>query len=310
MKILITGVQGFVGRNLSYYFSAAGHTVFAPEVAELDLRDEPSVARYLAAHPVDAVVHCATTLRADTAYPPDTCEFNLRMFFNLEKNLAPSVKLVNLGSGSEYSRAYWHRKMPESFFGTHVPKDSHSYAKYLISKYIDERNRDDLFCLRIFGIYGKYEDYRYKFISNAIVKNLLGLPIVINQNVIYDYISVEDFARLVEVLLLRNVRGRCFNVTPTESIDLVTLANLINEVSDRPVEVQVLNEGIGVEYTGDNSALMAEIEDFSFTPPMISIGDLYGYYKNIKAQLDYESVKADAYLNYAKSLRESYFRKS
>jgi GDP-L-fucose synthase len=75
------------------------------------------------------------------AYPPETCENNLRMFFNLEKNLNPSMKMIALGSGSEYARSHWRKKMPEEYFGKHTPEDSHSYSKYLISKYIQDTRK-------------------------------------------------------------------------------------------------------------------------------------------------------------------------
>jgi len=305
---LITGGEGFVGRNLNEYFVKQGYEVLAPTVAELDLIDDVAVAQYFSEHAIDSIIHSATTLRDGTSYPPDTCEHNLRMFFNLARELQPSMKLINLGSGSEYARAHWHSQMQESFFGENVPHDSHSYAKYLISQYIEDQADPNLIGVRIFGIFGKYEDYRYKFISNAIAKNLCNLPIVINQNVLYDYMPVEDFSRLAEVLLKTETTGRVFNATPTIPIDLVTIAKLINEASENEVEVQVLNDGMGTEYTGNNSALLNEIGDFQFSTMSEAISNLYNHYASIKDSLDEEALREDAYLNYAKSLKTNFFK--
>ena len=309
MSILITGAEGFVGHNLAESFAHKKYFVLSPTRDELDLTNFDSVGKYLKDNPVEIIIHCATTLREGTLYPPNTCQNNLRMFFNLQQHKTPSMKIINLGTGSEYDRKYWHKKMPEEFFGEHIPEDEHGYAKYLISKYISDTNNENLICLRIFGIFGKYEDYRYKFISNAIVKNLLKMPIVINQNVIYDYICIHDFFRIVEFFIKNKAKNRIFNVTPTESIDLLTTTGLINKIGEYKSEVYVLNQGIGVEYSGNNAKLLSEIGDFQFTPYEHSIRELYGYYKERVDSLDAHAIKEDEYLGYAKKLHQEYFRK-
>lgn len=310
--ILVTGAGGFIGQNLAEYLQAKGFDVLAPSQQELDLTDNLAVEAFFAAHQIETIVHCATIRREGTDYPPNTCEYNLRMFFNLERMLKPKMRLISLGSGSEYDRCAWRRKMPEDYFGRRVPSDGHSYAKYLISKYIELKKDPALVCFRLFGVFGKYEDYRYKFISNAIVKNLLGLPITINQNVIYDYLYIVDFCRIIERFIsLSNPTGRTvYNVTPTEPIDLISLARMINKASGRQSEIKVLNEGIGVEYSGDNSRLLAELGDFRFTAPEKAIAELIVYYRSILGSLDAETVKKDPYLGYAQQLRNDYFLKN
>lgn len=310
MNILITGAEGFVGHNLVELFLDNKYSVLFPTKDELDLTDSDSVGEYLKNNPIETIIHCATTSRDGTSYPVNACQNNLRMFFSLLKHMTSSMKMINLGSGAEYGRKYWHKKMPEEYFDEHIPEDEHSWAKYLISKYIKDINNENLICLRIFGIFGKYEDYRYKFISNAIVKNLLKMPIVINQNVIYDYIYITDFFKIVEYFVNYKTKHKIFNVTPTESIDLLTIAHLINEVSDYKSEIHILNKGIGVEYSGDNRKLLSAIGNFQFTAPAAAIADLRQYYIKIKNSLDTRAIKQDAYLEYAKKLRQDYFSKS
>ena len=307
MSILITGSTGFVGRNLVELFAKNKYPVLAPSKKELDITKSDDVGKYFGNNHIETIVHCATTSRDRIFYPADTCENNLRMFFNMQKHMAPSMKVINLGSGSEYGRSHWHKKMPEEYFAQHIPQDSHSYSKYLISKYIQDINHTNLISLRIFGIFGKYEDYRYKFISNAIVKNLLGMPIVINQNVIYDYLCVTDLFKIIEYFVSNKATNRVFNVTPTEPVDLLTIASIINKLSDKRSEIQVLNQGIAVEYSGDNKRLLSEIGDFQFIGYEKAIAELFEYYKKIKDTLDVDAIKQDLYLDYAKGLRKKYF---
>jgi GDP-L-fucose synthase len=88
----------------------------------------------------------------------------------------------------------------------------------------------------------------------------------------------------------------------------LTIANLINKVSEYESEIKILNEGIGVEYTGDNRKLLSEIRDFKFTPLDTAIAELYEYYKENVDSLDVDAIKQDAYLDYAKSLNKLYFK--
>jgi len=208
--------------------------------------------------------------------------------------LPPGARLLHLGSGAEYDhRAYRHR-MPEDFFDTSVPQDPYGFSKYVISKYA--AHVQSVTVLRIFGIFGKYEDYTFKFISNAIVKNLLGLPIVINQNVVFDYLYVADFVRALELFIDRQPAHRHYNVTPSASIDLLSLAALINASSGRQSEIRVLNQGLNREYSGDNSRLTAEFPEFRFTPYAAAVKELYEYYGRELVRLDTAAVQADPYL--------------
>ncbi|SVC79920.1 uncharacterized protein METZ01_LOCUS332774, partial [marine metagenome] len=304
MKILITGAEGFVGRNLFELFKKNKYDILSPTVSELDLTISRNVSDYFRNNRVDIIVHSATTLRTGTSYPDDACERNLRMFFNLLKELTPSMKLINLSSGSDYSREHWHKKMPEDFFGSHIPKDGHSFSKYLISKYIEEAQDSNMVTLRIFGIFGRYEDYRYKFISNTIAKNLLKLPIIINQNAIYDYLYINDFYQVVEFFVKNNAKYKTYNVTPSEPIDLLSVAKLVNSSGNFQSDIRLMNKGIGVDYTGDNSRLLSEVKDFKVTSYADAIAKLYDYYKGNISILDKEALKKDEFLNHAKNLRK------
>ncbi len=302
MNILITGSEGFVGKNLVELFSKDGFFTLNPGVAEIDLTDAVQVDAYLSEHDVDVIIHSATTLRQKTEYPDDVCEMNLRMFFNLVRSMKPSTRLINFGSGSEYSRPHWKKKMREVFFNSHVPTDSHSYAKYLISKYIEENTSLDMITLRIFGIFGKYEDYRYKFISNSIAKNLLQMPIVINRNAEYDYIYIDDFYLVVKHFVLNEPLYRSVNVTPEKPVELVSIAETINEISRYKSEIQVLNEGIGIYYSGDNSRLLESFSEFSTLAIRDSVRDLFNWYESRLSSLDITLLQQDDYLEYAKKI--------
>lgn len=304
-KILITGTNGFVGRNLKEYFLSRSRTaeVLCPLRGELNLLYAAAVRAYMEAERPGAVIHCATVGGSrKTGYDAgstDVVSSNLRMFFNLARSLKPGMRMITMGSGGEYDKRHCLPRIPEEHFDKHVPADDYGYAKYVISKYVEKT--ENITCLRIFGLYGKYEDYSYKFIANAIVKNLLGLPIIINQNVKFDYLWIEDFCAIVERFLTIKPAHAHYNITPTDSIDLVSLAEIVNSVSGSKGGIKVINPGMNAEYSGSNLRLLKELAGFNFTSYESGIKQLYAYYAPLLKELDLETVRKDPFLKLCKT---------
>ena len=298
-KILVAGASGFIGRNTTEYLLAAGkYEVFACTDPVADLRDPEAVKRVVGGFDPDCVVNCAaavsTRKTAGDQGATDVVAANLAIFFNLLRAKRPGARLIQLGSGAEYDLRAYKPKMAEEYFDASVPADAYGFSKYVISRYaaLDQ----DVTVLRIFGLYGKYEDYTFKFISNAIVKNLLGLPITINQNTVQDFLYIGDFLRLLEKFIDRKPAHSHYNVTPTEAPDLLALAALVNRAGAKPSEVRVVYPGLNREYTGSNARLLAEFPGFEFTSCESGIKQLYDYYAARLGELDLETVKKDPFI--------------
>lgn len=302
MNILITGGEGFIGRNLINHLKTTAHQIISPTRQNLDLCDAKSVENLFKKNSIDCIIHCATVLQVNKSYISNVCEENLKMFFNLIKFKKSDAKLINLGSGSEFSREHWVHKMDEKYFGNFIPQDSHSFSKYLIAKYITDSKRKDLYHLRIFGIFGKYEDYKYKFISNVIAKKIFNMTIVINRNAIYDYIFVEDFCRIIDFFIHNETENKVFNVTPSDSIDLISIVKIVDNLGGGQSIIKILKDGFATEYTGDNKLLLKVMPFLKFTNINESIKLLFQHYIDIKNTLDVNSLIKDDFLNYAKKI--------
>jgi len=296
--ILITGSTGFIGKNIVCNLTGK-YTLLTPTHKDLNLLSQSDVNHYFELHDIDTVIHCANfggTRKVQTK--GDVLDKNLRMFFNIAENKNHFDKLIHLGSGAEYNKNQNLKNISENEFGNFIPLEEYGFSKYLISKYIE--TTENMYCLRLFGIFGKYEDYEFKVISNAIVKNLLHMPITIRQNVMFSWLYIDDFLKVLDYFLTHAPKKRIFNITPPSTIDLVSIAHQINSCSDFKSEICVENEGLNLEYSGNNGQLKKEIGDVSFTPMNSAIKDLIEYYKEILPTIDPEIIRRDPYATYCK----------
>jgi len=294
MRVLVTGGSGFIGRHLVQALEAR-HEVLAPTHARLELTDPDAVAAYLRSNRPDVIVHGAVkpSHRAATDRA-GIAEANVAMFENLTRDPDLCPRLVFLSSGAVYDHEHYLPKMPEAYAGAHVPSDPNGFAKYLAARWIE--GAGDAVELRPFGVYGPHEDYSIRFISNAVCKALLGMPITLRQDRLFDYVWVADLARVVEhfVQTPRSCLAHAaYNVTPEEPASLLGIAHTVLEVTGSEVPVVVDRAGLGVEYSGDGSRLRAEMPDLRLTPLREGIGMLADWYRARLDMIDRAKLETD-----------------
>ena len=292
MKILVTGGSGFIGKNIKESYLAQKYTILAPSRLEFDCSDDKSVEEYFKKHYFDVVIHSAA--KAGHRNSNDISNLfliNSRMMFNLLKHQNRWGKLLNMGSGAIYDVQNYIPKMPENYFGTHIPKDEHGYNKYIFGKLLPSLN--NVYDFRIFGIFGKYEDYAIRFISNAICKSIFDLPITLRQNKKFDYIYINDLMPILEHFIEHNPTEKTFNITPDNSIELLKIAEIVKRISQKDIEIKVAQDGFGMEYSGDNTLLRSEIKDLKFIPIENSISELYDWYLDNAQSINRELLVFD-----------------
>ena len=297
MNIFITGSNGFIGSHLKEYlkYFHPYYNLFIPSSKKLDLSNEKAVDNYILSNKIDIIIHLANRGGSrDTSDMKDITEYNLRIFFNLVKHEKNVQKIISFGSGAEYAKHKPIVNAKENDYLKEQPFDEYGFYKSVTSKYIEKAQK--IVQLRVFGAYGEKEDYRFKFISNAIVKNLLKLPIVINKNVFFDYIYTNDLVQMIDWFIHNENKEKIYNVTTGKKIDLISLANLVNEVSDFKSEIVVLNEGLNNEYTSNNERILRELGDFSFISHKEAITKMREYFSYNIDNLDKETIINDPYL--------------
>lgn len=278
MIILLTGSGGFIGKNLKNYLCDK-YDLLTPRSFELNLVDESAVKEYFENNDIDFIIHCGTTGGTRGIEDNDTTiEDNIAMVDNLLKYKKSGTRLILFGSGAMYDKSRGLHKVSEDEIGNVIPKDLYGKSKMLIAEKI--KNRKDVVCLNIFACYG-YGEKENRFPSYAINKVLAGENIEINQNVVFDYLFVEDMQKIVEYFIHRQPVTNIINITPTNSISLLDIAEIVRSFNDKKVQIIIKNPILNNKYTGDNLRLLKEIPDFEFTPMEEGLKKLYEYNKKL-----------------------------
>ncbi len=274
MRVLFTGGSGFIGRNILPILRVS-HEILAPVASELDIQDADALRSFVQHHRIEAIVHAAAAGVSKSA--SDTLVRNTRMFESVAA-CAPLVRrIVLLGSGAEYDKSKPIVRAREKDDAHANPTDDYGRSKLASSRWAADI--PNAVVLRLFGVFGPYEDISRRFISMAILDALRGEPITIRQDVVFSYLWVLDLAPIVEHMLTSATAQGAYNVVPDETVTLSQIARIVNSIAPAPVEVRTVEPGLNLEYTGDNARLRAEMPDVRFTPLPDAIRMLYTHYR-------------------------------
>ena len=278
-KILLTGGSGFIGGNLLPLLREK-YDITAPGRAELDVVNTQSVDAFLKEKRFDILLHLAApnSLRNQNDLPEERFNFIVRAFLNFERHSNNFEKIIYLGSGAEYNKAYDISMVREENIGNTIPEDPYGYAKYILNTIT--RNSSNIYNLRMFGCYGPMEDSG-RFISDTIDYCLNNNAIIIRQNCYFDYMYVNDLSGIVSLFIENSPKHRDYNIATGEKISLYSIAEIIARKMGNKLPIQTMKDGWNNEYTASNGRFLAELGDYNFT----SLSD------GIDKQIDFLKMK-------------------
>jgi len=284
-RILITGGQGFIAQSLLEAFQDT-YEVICVGRSLLDLLDSQKVYNYIKNGQFDVVIHTANYDAAPvftTKDPTKVLDQNLKMFFNIVRCSDFFGKMLYFGSGAEFSRPHWVPMMTEDYFDMHIPTDQYGLSKYIMTKYAEKAT--NIYNLRLFGVIGERDDWRYRFVSLACCKALYNMPITFRQNIFFDFLYIKDLTNIVKWFMLNIATHKIYNVCTGTVSDYQSIAEKICQIADKDLEIIPSTGGLGVEYSGDNSRLMEEI-DYEFAPLEKSLERIYGWTERHRDSID------------------------
>ncbi len=274
MNILLTGSTGFIGRILKESWQNQ-YQLSAPSRQELDLLDADAVERCLRDGRFDTVVHCCNT--NDVVHPElasKMLEYNLRMFFNLERCSRLYGKLYYFGSGAEYDMRHYVPRMKENYFGAHIPADPYGFSKYVMSK----QAGGNIYDLRLFGVFGPGEEWQRRFISNMIYQALHCGVMHMDRHMYFDYLYTRDLVKIMDWFLAHEPRHHHYNVCSGQENDLFALARIIQEETGTHAEIVLNGPDWKPAYSGSNERLETEMGKMELTPLRAAVREMISWY--------------------------------
>lgn len=177
----------------------------------------------------------------------------------------------------------------EEALGRSVPIDYYGLEKYAMA--LHARASRNIYNLRLFGVFGRYEEWQSKFISNLCCKAVYGLPLTVRQNCMFDFLCIDDLAPIVIWFLEHQPQYHDYNVCTGRPVDLVSIAKTVLEVSGRQLPLLVAKAGWNLAYTADHSRLAEEMGGIQLRSMEDAVKELYRYYWEHRNDIPYDELR-------------------
>lgn len=243
MKILVTGSNGFIGKNLALYLMNQGHDVEGWEYIPNALPDPEGY---------DWVVHLgaisSTTFTDVDKIMDQNFEFSMRL---LQLCDTRGVHFQYASSASVYG--------PTTHFtedGPLQPQSPYAWSKYLFDRFV--KLNAEFFDIRVqgfryFNVYGQFEDHKSdqaspytKFIKQAkesgVIKLFEG-----SEKYKRDFVCVEDVCKVHEKMFDSDQSG-IFNVGSGHAVSFSEVADTIAQKYDARIEYIPIPESVKKQY--------------------------------------------------------------
>lgn len=260
MKILITGIRGFVGSYLAPLVLGAGHDVLGltapgeepwPKGAEADLRDKDSVCRALLSLLPDAVVHLAAQSHVGPSWKNPELSFEVNTLGTLHlldacRALHKPPLFLHVSTGEVYGQV-----RPQD-----LPLDESSPLRP-VSPYAVSKTSADLLAYQYFASYGlpviRVRPFNHTGPGRppafalsewarrlAMINAGLEEPVlsVGNLDVRRDFLDVRDVVKAYLLLLEKGTPGELYVLGRGEGFWLKDLLQQLVELSTAVVEIR------------------------------------------------------------------------
>ena len=185
MKILVTGGNGMVGKNILEHQKAANYEILAPSSTELNLRNFDSVDNYIKQNKPDIIIHAAGLvggIQANMARPVDFLVYNLDM----GKNIIMAAKengvkyFLNMASSCMYPREAQNPLQEELILKGELEPTNEGYAiakvvatrlcEYIVKENPALQYKTVIPC----NLYGKYDKFspEHSHMVPAVIKKI------------------------------------------------------------------------------------------------------------------------------------------
>jgi nucleoside-diphosphate-sugar epimerase len=256
MNILITGANGFLGREFVRLLQNTEHNILATTRDNLDVSDSTAVDQFFINNKIDIVLHTAFIgVKNSTENSVDTFITNLDMHRNLSNQASKFKLMFSFGSGAAFDRDEKIEDIFESQLHSRHPADFYGKAKNIIARHIN-KHHDNIINLRLFGCFGPLED-NTRLIMNSITQATEKQPIIIHQDKKMDFFYVNDLFKVI-MFYAKNYKEtlpKDLNMCYEHKTTLAEIANHIKNLTESEEGVIIKKKDFAPAYTGAGATL-------------------------------------------------------
>jgi GDP-L-fucose synthase len=184
-KILITGSNGMVGRNLVEFKKSKNYILLTPNSKELNLLDRYTIDKYLKENKPDIIIHCAGVvggIQANIAKPVKFLVDNTQMGLNIIMSAHDNgiKKFINMSSSCMYPRDAKNPLGEDLILKGELEPTNEGYAIAKVAstrlcEYINRENSEFQYKTIIpCNLYGRYDkfDPKHSHMLPAVIKKI------------------------------------------------------------------------------------------------------------------------------------------
>lgn len=154
---------------------------------------------------------------------------NIESFMNIVQSCSGARRIFYIGSGAGQQAFYKEEN------------DFYALSKRVISRFITTNSYDKLTELVVYGSFGEKE-LPTRFVRSCFENCKKGLPIYINKNIKFDFISMYDFSSILGSAITKNDPCNQTFCTYEEKLTLEEVARIINGFYDNKSVIIVQEE--------------------------------------------------------------------
>ena len=230
MRILILGSTGLLGSFLSRFFKKKNYKIFATGFKQkseyyLDLHNQEQILKLFKYKKPNIIINCAAHTNVDE------CEKNFNLAYKgnviIVKNIVFAIKKLGI------TPHLIHFSTDQVYNNKSKFKNTENQARltnnYSVTKYLGEAEVRKFFKSTIIrsNFFGKSFSRNRKTFSDFIICNLLKKKkIKIPYNIIYNPVSLNYIAKIVELIILKKKTGT-YNLGARDSISKYNFAMIL-----------------------------------------------------------------------------------
>lgn len=315
MKILITGVAGFIGYNLANHFLKKGFTVYGIDNFDnyysvkikkerikilkkdkkflfnvLDISKYTILNNYIKKKTIDIIIHLAAQagVRYSLINPNKYLDSNLSGFINLIKAIEKKKikKFLYASSSSVYGDS---KKFPLKENSKLQPKSIYGLSKKINEELASQYSKiykTKFIGLRFFTIYGEWgrpDMFMMKLFKSSIVKKNFYLNNYGNHN--RDFTYIGDVVKIVEKLIRKKVnKHEIFNICSNNPINIYDIVKKFRKSNNLNLKLTQLHKADVLKTHGNNSKIKKFVSFYKFSNFDKKFSQVLGWFKKYKIE--------------------------